>query len=218
MHRRAWKLDLIARVEARLQAPPVPAPGPADWPAITAETDAYRRLRVTGRFLQERPALVQAVTALGGGFWVVAPLRTSDGFVAMVNRGFVPADRRERAVERPPEDPVTLTGLMRMSEPGGAFLRSNDPASDRWYARDVAAIARARGLGAVAPYFIDADANPRARDGPVGGLTVVDFRNDHLVYAITWFVLAAMVAGGVLYIDLDASRRFRAGREGNGKE
>jgi surfeit locus 1 family protein len=87
---------------------------------------------------------------------------------------------------------VTVTGLLRVSEPGGAFLRSNDPAADRWYSRDVAEMARARGLDRVAPYFLDADAAPNRGGYPVGGLTVVHFRDPHLVYALTWFALAAL--------------------------
>ncbi|MDB5653910.1 MAG: Surfeit locus 1 family protein, partial [Tardiphaga sp.] len=84
------------------------------------------------------------------------------------------------------------TGLLRVSEPKGGFLRSNDPAADRWFSRDVAAIAQKRGLAEVAPYFIDAAAVPGVAV-PVGGLTVISLPNNHLVYAITWFVLAAMV-------------------------
>jgi surfeit locus 1 family protein len=79
-----------------------------------------------------------------------------------------------------------------MSEPGGAFLRNNDPRSDRWYSRDVAAITKARGLARTAPYFIDADASPNPGGYPVGGLTVVAFRNAHLTYALTWFGLAIL--------------------------
>jgi surfeit locus 1 family protein len=44
----------------------------------------------------------------------------------------------------------------------------------------------------VAPYFIDADASGNRPGGPVGGLTVVAFRNHHLIYALTWFGLAAL--------------------------
>ena len=95
---------------------------------------------------------------------------------------------------------MTVTGLLRASEPGGGFLRANDPARDRWYSRDVAAIARARGLGEVAPFFIDADATPNPGGYPVGGLTVVAFRNDHLVYALTWFGLAGLSLFGVLLL------------------
>jgi surfeit locus 1 family protein len=93
------------------------------------------------------------------------------------------------------DGPVTVTGLLRVTEPRGGFLRANDPASGRWYSRDVAAIAEAKGLGgAVAPYFIDAGAAPNAGGLPVGGITVVDFRNAHLSYALTWFGLAALIA------------------------
>lgn len=200
IERRAWKLDLIARVEARLAAPPVAAPGPADWPGISAE-DAYRRVTATGSFLHDSEVPVQAVTDLGPGFWILTPLRTPD-FTLLVNRGFVPTDRRD-PVTRPQgqiEGPVTVTGLLRVTEPGGAFLRRNDPGAGRWYSRDVAAIAEAEGVGPVAPYFLDADATPNPGGLPVGGLTVIHFRNSHLSYALTWFALAAGLAGASLYL------------------
>ena len=85
-----------------------------------------------------------------------------------------------------------ITGLLRVTEPKGGFLRANDPAADRWFSRDVASIAQARGLGDVAPYFIDAAADA-GQPLPVGGLTVISLPNNHLVYAVTWLVLAAMV-------------------------
>ena len=55
-----------------------------------------------------------------------------------------------------------------MTEPQGGFLRSNDPAHDRWYSRDVAAIAAARGLHDVTPFFVDADARSQSGGGPIG--------------------------------------------------
>ena len=39
-----------------------------------------------------------------------------------------------------------MVGLLRLTEPGGSLLQANDPADERWYSRDVAAIAAARGL------------------------------------------------------------------------
>ena len=190
-----WKLDLIERVESRIHAAPVAAPARAEWPNVAREKDEYRRVTVTGLFRHDRTALVQAVTERGAGFWVMTPLVLADGSTLLVNRGFVPADRSSpeaRLASEIAAGPVAVTGLLRMSEPGGAFLRSNDPANDRWFSRDVSAIAAARGLEDVAPYFIDADATPNPGGLPIGGLTVVAFRNSHLVYALTWYALAAM--------------------------
>ncbi|MCS0495744.1 SURF1 family protein [Ancylobacter sp. MQZ15Z-1] len=197
VQRLSWKLDLIHRVETRIHAEPGPPPSPA---AFTPD-DAYRRVRLTGHFLNGRETLAKAVTEFGGGFWVVTPFVTDEGFTVLVNRGFVPPERRSPDSRGPaPDDaPVSVTGLIRLTEPGGAFLRSNDPQAGRWYSRDVAAIASARGLGTVAPYFVDAEAAPGGTGYPVGGLTVVRFANNHLSYALTWFALAAMsVAAGVL--------------------
>ncbi len=190
-----WKLDLIERVESRIHAAPVTAPARAEWPNVAREKDEYRRVTANGLFRHDRTALVQAVTERGAGFWVLTPLVLADGSTLLVNRGFVPADRSSpeaRLASEIAAGPVAVTGLLRMSEPGGAFLRSNDPASERWFSRDVSAIAAARGLEDVAPYFIDADATPNPGGLPIGGLTVVAFRNSHLVYALTWYALAAM--------------------------
>lgn len=194
LERRVWKLDLIARVDQRIHAPVVDAPGPAIWGTIDAAGYEYRHVRLAGQFQGGANTLVQAVTELGGGYWVLTPMRTDSGFTVLVNRGFVPQERKaefqqESGITAPP----TVDGLLRISEPGGGFLRSNDPAGNRWYSRDVAAIAKARGLTGIAPYFVDAEASG-VDNWPRGGLTVVNFRNSHMVYALTWFALAAMLA------------------------
>ena len=213
VERRIWKLDLIERVEARIRAEPAPAPGPEEWAGLTAASAEYRRVRLTGRFADDRATLVQAVTARGGGFWVLVPLATDRGFTVLVNRGFVPTEARERAARAAgePDGDETVTGLLRLSEPRGGFLRRNDPAADRWYSRDVAAIAAARGIdgtpNALAPYFVDADAASNPGGLPVGGLTVVAFHNNHLVYALTWYALALMTAAALIYA-LRESRRM----------
>ncbi|MGV8804272.1 MAG: SURF1 family protein [Polaromonas sp.] len=212
VERRAWKLDLIARVDQRVHAPAAPLAASDQWPALSAASDEYRHLQVSGRFLNERETLVKAVTRLGSGFWVMTPLELNDGRTLLVNRGFVPPEARERGTRRATEinAPVTLTGVLRLSEPGGGFLRQNDAPANHWYSRDVAAIGQARGLERVAPFFLDADgpaavapnrASANAAPAwPVGGLTVINFSNSHLVYALTWFGLALMVPVGALLV------------------
>ncbi|MCG6120450.1 MAG: SURF1 family protein [Blastomonas sp.] len=191
IERREWKHALIEAVETRSTAPAVAAPGPGTWSGLSAERDAYRRVTVTGTFRHDREALVQAVTDLGGGYWVLTPLE-GDRFTVLVNRGFVPAAKRasDSRTAGNVAGTVAVTGLLRITEPGGGFLRKNDSKADKWYSRDVAAIAAARGLDDVAPYFIDADATANPGGYPVGGLTVVRFSDNHLVYALTWLALA----------------------------
>jgi surfeit locus 1 family protein len=198
VYRLQWKLDLIARVDARVHAAAVVAP------ATATVDDEYRKVTATGTFLNNKETFVQAVTERGAGFWVMTPLRKTDGGIILINRGFVPAELRDPSKHSQPAGEVTVTGLLRLTEPKGGFLRSNDPAGDRWFSRDVAAIAAARKLDRVAPYFVDADATPNPGGYPIGGLTIVKFSNNHLVYAITWFGLAAMtLVAGVMLLRKD---------------
>ena len=203
-----WKEALIAQVNARVHAPAVPAPAGA-----VSATDAYRHVTVRGRFLNGDEAQVYALTDLGPGYWVMTPLRADNGTIVFINRGYVPMDQKapaSRAAGQTDAE-VTVTGLLRLTEDKGwLFSQPNDPADDLWYHRDVAALAKSRHLGAVAPYFIDADATPNPGGWPRGGLTVIKFPNSHLVYAITWFSLAAMLIGFLIW---NWRRGLNAGKE-----
>ncbi|RYE31393.1 MAG: SURF1 family protein, partial [Hyphomicrobiales bacterium] len=94
VERRSWKLDLIARVETRIHATPVAAPGPEAWNGTEAATDEYRRVALRGRYLAAPETLTMAVTERGPGSWVMAPFRSDAGFTVLVNRGFVPEGQR----------------------------------------------------------------------------------------------------------------------------
>lgn len=202
-----WKLDLIARVDARVNAAPVAAPGPAAWASVGAD-DEYRHVTISGTLLNDAESHVYASTELGPGYWVLTPLKSADGSITMINRGFVPTEKKDPATrpEGQVAGPVTITGLLRLDEPKGTLLRSNAPADDRWYSRDVAAMAAARHLDNVAPYFIDADKTSNPGGLPVGGLTQIVFPNSHLQYALTWFAMALMALGMAGYL-LVADRR-----------
>ena len=196
VERLAWKRDLIARVDQRIHAAPVKPPARSTWASFRPEQWEYRRVWASGTFRHDRETLVDALTDLGPGYWVVTPLQGSDGTI-LVNRGFVPRDKAsaQTRIAGQPAGRVTVEGLVRTSEPEGRVLRPNAPAEDRWYSRDVTAIAAAKGLGSVAPFFIDAGPNPAGY--PIGGLTVVRFRNAHLEYAVTWFALALLCLFGL---------------------
>jgi surfeit locus 1 family protein len=215
IERRTWKLDLIDRVDRRVAAPAAAAPGPDAWPQISRDHDEYRHVRVTGHFASVRPALVKALTELGGGYWVLAPFQTDQGFDVLVNRGFVPEAAAARMKDAPQgeQSRTSVVGLLRITEPKGAFLRSNDPGQDRWYSRDVAAIGARLGVRDLAPYFIDADAAANGTGRPVGGLTVVSFPNNHLIYTVTWFSLAIMLAFWSYRAVRPGSAEEREGRE-----
>ncbi len=203
LERRVWKEDLIARVEARTKAPAVPIPVEADWPNVSASRDEYRRVTASGRFQHAREALVYTVLSepkgrfSGQGYWVLTPLQLANGAIVIVNRGFVPLERREPSTRREGqiEGLVTVTGLLRLPEVVNWFTPANEPARSAWYRRDPAEIAKHFNLVRVAPFMIDADAMPIPGGLPQGGETRLVFANTHLGYALTWFGLALALLG-----------------------
>lgn len=202
VERLQWKHDLIARVDARIQAEAIAAPGQDDWANVNQQEDEYRHVSLTGTYLNDKEILVRALTKRGPGYWVMTPMRSENGAITFINRGFIPEAGREKTPLEKTQiaGETTVKGLLRLPEPDGFFLRPNDPDRNEWNSRDVVAFAAKQNLGTVAPYFIDADASGSAGELPIGGMTVVTFPDNHLSYAITWFILAAMVAGAAIFV------------------
>ncbi|WP_439573016.1 SURF1 family protein [Phreatobacter sp.] len=208
LNRLAWKQALIAQVEARAAAEPVPLAPASAWTAMSAETDDYRKVRLTGTFRHNREAYLYHVAGdtrtadrsrpQGQGWFVMTPMDLAGGGTVIVNRGFVPTERRDPASRAAGQvgGTVTVDGLVRFPEIRTIFAASDDAARRLFYTRDIAAMAQAMGLtGAVAPFSVDADARPVPGGLPVGGETRLVFANRHFEYALTWFGLALTLIG-----------------------
>lgn len=210
VYRLGDKLDLIDRVESRVDAAPVNAPAVVEWHTVGRDTHEYLSVKVQGELLPQFTTRIQATTVLGAGHWLLTPLRQTGGEVVWINRGYIPVNEADPMTVENTLGQFEVRGLLRISEAGGAFLRKNDPAGNRWYSRDIEALSNHYSLQPVAPYFIDAG-TPRnlgeeitgfvPKTYPVDGLTVIKFHNSHLVYAFTWYALALMVAGVTVWLN-----------------
>lgn len=215
LQRLAWKEGLIAQVGERLDLAPVAAPGPEEWSGFDTSRWDYRPVSLFGRFLPGELyyyiALGNAKGPLGGpGYLVYAPFETADGFVVMVNRGFVPDGKRlpeERPGSEAPSGDLEVKGLLRRAEVPNFLSVEPDLAERIWFVREPERMAGSLGVQgvAVAPYSVDLDAAGTPDGGmPQAGETIVSFTNNHLQYAGTWFGLAAVLA--VMYVVFARSR------------
>lgn len=203
LHRLAWKEGLIAEVSARVGAPPVALPPESEWPLLKPTDYEYRHVRAVGRYDFAHQALIFRALENprgrygGPGYLVLTPLKLSSGATVIVNRGFIPEDKKVvfsgRADQGAPE--AEIAGLMRSPESRTWFTPADDPAAGQWFTRDPAAIAAAMKLSRVAPFTIDADAGVDPAALPEGGETILSFPNNHLSYAFTWFGMALALIG-----------------------
>jgi surfeit locus 1 family protein len=204
LERRVDKLALIAALNERLAAAPVPLPPAARWPELTPAKDEFRRVTILGSIVPGEEAHVYASGSplrkdvTGPGVWVFAPAHLSGlgrfGNLVIVNRGFVP-DGTSSPVS-PYREPVPLTGYVRFPEAPGWLTPTADPAKRLWFVRDHRAMARTLGWDKndpVAPFYIDLESPTPPGGIPKPGPLQVNLKNDHLQYAVTWFLLAASV-------------------------
>jgi surfeit locus 1 family protein len=205
VQRLSWKEGLIAQRNASLAAAPVALPNNLD----AARALEFHPVRAEGQFLNDKELYLNAQALRGDqGFHVITPFRLADGRMIMVDRGFVPTERRASETRQDGEiaGPTTVIGLLRLPEPPGSFTPANEPQKNSWFSIDLPAMAQAAGIGTVLPFYIDADKTPVPGGWPQGGQTITDLPNNHLQYAITWYSLAVGLIA--IYI-LFAYRRLR---------
>jgi surfeit locus 1 family protein len=200
LQRKAWKEALIATLERRLSASPVPLPPPARWAALDAASAEFLRVTFRGAFVGGAEALVYAAASAlrpdvaGPGYWVLAPAQT-DGATVIVNRGFVPEGHKDPASRPGPvDDPMELVGVLRWPEERGPFAPADQAEQNLWFVRDPARIAAAKGWGEVAPFYVELEAPTPPAGLPRPGRLQPHLRNPHLGYALTWYGLAAAAA------------------------
>ena len=193
LERLQWKLALIATVERNMAAPPLTLDQ-----ALNAPDMHYRRVTLTGHFDHAREIYFFAASSAGEGIYhVLTPFIATGGRTLLVDRGVVPQSRLDPATRAAGNiaGETHLVGVWRVPDTSGAFTPAPDVARRIWYARDVPAIAAASGIKLTAPVLLEADAAPNPGGLPLGGQTVVSFRNQHLGYAMTWFGFALCLLG-----------------------
>jgi len=208
LQRLQWKLALIDLIHRNMNAPPVRL-GDGGHLVWEPETN-YLHVTTTGRFDNSREAYVFAIGPEGSPVYhVIVPFRAHDGETYLVDRGFVPRDMKSRAT-RPAgisDTEQTIKGYWRWQDAPGAFTPKPDLVKRIWYYKDVAGIARADGIKLwEPPGLIEADATPNPGGWPRGGQTQINIHNDHLQYAITWFLMAAGLVGVYLAYHVSQGR------------
>lgn len=217
IQRLAWKEELIARASARAKLPPAHLPPASEWTGPQWREAEYRQFAVSGRFRHEFEVQVYTILSepkgkyAGAGYWVLTPLELTDGSYVIVNRGFVPLDRKSPSsrADSKVEGETSVIGLLRLPDEPNFFTPASDPQKGVWHSRQPVEIARAFKLSNVAPFFLDEIAEYRTGQLPQPNETKLTFVNNHLGYALTWYGLACTLIG---VFSAFAWQRLRAGR------
>jgi surfeit locus 1 family protein len=199
LQRLKWKEGLLAHIAALQSAPARPLEPELDALADGRKLD-FTRVRVTCPGLATAPFLELYGLKDGQAGWRLisaCPVSSRSYRTILVDRGFV----LDTETTRPPVDaaaaaPVELVGVLRAPDRPSFIAPKNRGGSARWFSRDVPAMARTLGAPQPAPIFLFAETStnpgfPALQPAPLPG----EIPNRHLEYALTWFGLAAALAG-----------------------
>jgi surfeit locus 1 family protein len=214
--RKAWKEELIATIEARASAEPLP---PEKWASLdcrpmhevgVAASCEFTSIRLVGRFDHsgERHVFTNAPRDPGPGgpgYSVFTPFDLATGAARIyVNRGFVPEARKDP--ETRPEGQITgeveIVGQIRTAEQRGTFTGDNNPGANVWFLRNPReflgtgssseALSRWQGAGPSGlDFYLDQISPPPPGGLPAPRASRIQLSNRHLEYALTWWGLAA---------------------------
>jgi surfeit locus 1 family protein len=208
-----WQVFRLAEKEAinafraeRAAAPPV------DLTAIPPDLAPleFRRVRVRGTFDHGRELYVYGRSQRGNdGYYILTPLLRDGLPPVLVNRGWVPRERKEpaRRAEGQVSAPSEIVGFLRRDARRGWLMPDNDEPGNHWFWFDLPAMSRSAGFSETAPFYLEADTTPNPGGIPIGGQTQIQLPSNHLQYAVTWYALAFAFA--VIYVVWHRQRRAR---------
>lgn len=194
-----WKNNLIAAVDSKVDIAPVYLPETID----DIEAMQYRRFWLTGRYLHDKEMhLFTGPKVLKGdpGYNIITPFEREDGSVVLVDRGWVPSDKKEQ--DQRPETliagaQIPVEGMLHKGERPAAFTHDNDIMNNIWFWIDTnaASVYVEKPLQDIYIRRLKKEWDPKY---PIGGDATIEPRNDHLQYAITWYSLAVILI--IIYV------------------
>lgn len=190
LHRLEWKHALLERIAERTAQAPANFEGGLTW---EEGEDEYRRIRLRGSFVHDKELYLAARSRNNNvGFHVITPFVLTNGMAVLVNRGWVPSERKDPATraEGQIQGETDVVAFVRLSQKQGMMQPDNDPAKNVWFYVDVPEMKKASGVATEIDYWFEADGTPNPGGFPIGGQTRISFPNDHLQYAVTWFIFA----------------------------
>ncbi|AYF00306.1 SURF1 family protein [Paracoccus yeei] len=184
LHRLAWKESMLADIQRSIEGAPVPLPAAVD-PSMK-----YLPVTVSGTTTGQEIDVLSGTRESGGGYQIVSALVTDDGRRILLDRGFVDQDHK-----RDPRPPVRLdvVGNLHWPQEKGSATPAPNLDQNIWFARDVPAMAKA--LGTEPVLVVAAEVRGDAQGVEPIPVAIEGIPNNHLSYAVQWFMIATVWAG-----------------------
>jgi cytochrome oxidase assembly protein ShyY1 len=192
-----------AALETSFTAAPVPLAQLLPPGTVPGQGTEWHLVSITGRYLPDKEVVARLRTVQGeGAYEVLTPMRTTDGTVVLIDRGYVRLDSKSGVLPYapPPDGIVQVTARVRADETDpknrDAFADASTGGKLQSYVVDSRVVARAGKLD-IRPGYFQLDVG---QPGVLGALPLPQTDSGpFLSYALQWIAFGAMALLGWLY-------------------
>ena len=188
------KAEDLAKLQEHFNQPPVSL---ADAMARAEKGEDVEYLKVEAHGTVDVAHTLLKISTRKGmpAFEMIRPLVTTEGNLVLVDDGlaYSPTATNQQSAE------FAVIGILRKHDKGrGSFDYDNDPAANVWTWWDIPAMLKAASPpegSKPASFILQRLPAPDEKSEPWAIAPQIELANNHLSYAITWFSLAAVLAG-----------------------
>lgn len=217
--RRAEARAEIDRIDNNYDAVPVALTEELPDPThFDEDRQKWRTVTVTGEYVGDPYLARNRPGPQGVGSDVIQPLRTDDGLLFFVDRGWVPVDGAaaehvdDADLPTPPSGRVAVEVRLRASEPAIANRTTAGRAVASIELPELATLAGAPTESYTGAYGMLVAESPTADHGVLPAKPERD-EGPHLSYAVQWYIFIIIAAIGVVYAARREYRTFNAGSD-----
>lgn len=168
----------------------------------------YAKIRANGYFLVGKNLHLygrRSMSTEKDGYYLVTPFQTDDNKIILVVLGWF-AGRHKKNIDNIIDNSMEITGVILPGEKTKLFVLDNDVKNNVWFTLDLTQASDVLGLK-LEDFYLVMEGNNNRSDilKSLSIENLLNVRNNHLEYAITWFALAISLA--VIFVIYHLSKR-----------
>ncbi|WP_316353941.1 SURF1 family protein [Candidatus Trichorickettsia mobilis] len=161
---------------------------------LMSQANIYSKINLHGKFLTNHDIhLYRRIASQHGqdGYYLLSPFQTNNNQLILVARGWFKSMYKSEISMGLSSSPEQISGIILAGEQKQFFIPGNDLKNNIWFILDLTQIAQFLKLELPEFYLLQLEPDDLPDFvKPILADNLTKIKNDHLEYALTWFILA----------------------------
>ena len=197
--RLVWKTNLIEQRVSNFEGEPKNL-----FDIKKPNENEFKKVFIEGQLLNNLEFFMPALSKNGNnGFHIIVPMEVEKKKLILFDTGWVPLAKKEKnkRLNNLIKEKKIFTAVIRLPGRKGYFQPDNDNTKNFWFFVEPKLMEETISMKLENRFYLEAvDNGPNGY--PLGNQTRIYLRNNHLQYAITWFLIALSLIGVFIFASI----------------